>query len=289
MSVPSANLTLPILSAWREREELLAQITSLVTITRRVRNACMHKLGAGYKPRVIEQKLPDRRAHEGELGLGTSTLRLHRASLAVCVAALRVATLRVVEAVTRWQRAQPVLPAWRPAELGGPAARAKPFAVRGENVLHALLLGGGARQQCLPLPLATDPLLLRCFDDGSPFGAALLHPASELRRMEAADEALRREARFYALPVLRHRPAGWGGAEFVELELLLYGQRGAYKARLEQHAAAEALTAAHALALPVQMRFRARRRRAKARREALLLGEVDAILEEAAQRLAEGE
>ena len=46
MSVPSANLTLPILSAWREREELLAQIVSLVTITRRVRNACMHKLGA---------------------------------------------------------------------------------------------------------------------------------------------------------------------------------------------------------------------------------------------------
>ena len=66
----------------------------------------------------------------------------------------------------------------------------------------------------------------------------------------------------------------------------LYGQRGAYKARLEQHAAAEALTAARALALPVQMRFRARRRRAKARREALLLGEVDAILEEAARRLA---
>ena len=67
----------------------------------------------------------------------------------------------------------------------------------------------------------------------------------------------------------------------------LDGQRGADKARREQHAAAEARTAARALALPVQMRFRARRRRAKARREALLLGEVAAILEEAARRLAE--
>ena len=187
MSVPSANLTLPILSAWREREELLAQITSLVTLAAACAIRALHKLGAGYKPRVIEQKMPDRRALEGELGLGTCGPPPPAFSIARCASPrFRVATgLRVVEAVragsARCQRTG--AGGRRNRRAGGtrapsPCAADAPFTL---GFTSACSLGWRAPERLRRQGLATDPGSEGCATTGRCSGRSRPHPASELR------------------------------------------------------------------------------------------------------------
>jgi len=218
----------------------------------------------------MQRPRPERPLYE--VALNAKTLRLQRANLAVLIAAFRVATLRVVEAVQRWQAVNPKVLMYRPRAAGGPAVRPTTFTLGGRNLLHALLFDEA--QQLLPLPLRTDPLLLRCFGAGRAqgeeevFRAEALHAAADLRRMRRADDALRSEARFHGLAVLAPRPATTDGPAYAELELLLHGAQQAFRAALPRFNAREELYDLERAVTTVQAVIRGKRaRRAVAKEE----------------------
>ena len=121
-----------------------------------------------------------------------------------------------------WRRA--VASSSPPPPLGSTAR--PPYLHRGHNVLVRLLVDAPA----LPLPLMSDPLLVRWFGahaplwagDGAADAAAFAPPPTERRRLEHAAALLRAEARQYALVVSDGRQAA-PSPESEELQLLLYG------------------------------------------------------------------
>ena len=132
-----------------------------------------------------------------------------RASLALLIGALRVATLRLADA------------------LLSQGASIKSRSRIPSAQLHELLLGQA--HSFLPLPLGADPLLLR-WAPHALFSASSLHPPALIERMHAVDDALSREARRRTLPVLAPPPEAHARSpDFVALELLLYGRAGGLK------------------------------------------------------------
>lgn len=231
-----------VLRAWEERAAVIHHLSCLAALTRRVRAAAMNRKMYGSATLSTQRPRPLHAAREvtelsADLGLNASTLRVQRANCAVLIAALRVATLRVCEAVHQWQVGTKPALLYRPRAAGGPSVRPAVFTHRGRNLLHALLFDEA--QQVLPLPLSSDPLLLRWFGAGSLFRAGSLHGAAELRRMRRADEALRCEARFHGLATLAPRAAATAPPAHAELELLLYGRHHHLRAAMPAFVASE--------------------------------------------------
>lgn len=122
---PPRALSDPALRAIAEREECLQAITMQLQMVRRVR---------------------------GQSGrLSGRILELFQWRIAKCIAALRLATLRVVEAAVTWRASDP--------DSSSSSSAPEPMVYYGVNYLLKILT-----DLCwLPLPGASDPLLLRWF------------------------------------------------------------------------------------------------------------------------------
>ena len=194
-------------AAVAEREATLAELRSLTSTLVSVRRAL---------------RMPWRGAGGSRVQLSTQVRDAQRARLAEIVHALRDTAVRIAEAVEVWRRA--VASSSPPPPLGSTAR--PPYLHRGHNVLVRLLVDAPA----LPLPLMSDPLLVRWFGahaplwagDGAADAAAFAPPSTERRRLEHAAALLRAEARQYALVVSDGRQAA-PSPESEELQLLLYG------------------------------------------------------------------
>lgn len=266
-----AAASVAVLQASRDRATVLQHLSQMAMLTRRVRTVAMPKKMASHAPRLAPVPTPDaamRRPNPErpifELGLSPDVLRTHRTNLAVLVASLRMATLRLVEAVGAWQACVPKVLLYRPRASGGPGVRPASYLQNRTNVLHSLLFDEA--QQFVPMPLSSDPLLLRWFradepGDGALFRAEALYTPAQLRRMHRADAVLRSEVRFHDLAAISHRPAGVGKPLFAELELLLYGKHGFWhNARAEFEARVE-LYAVESVVVMLQAAFRGSRTR----------------------------
>ena len=260
-----------VLQALQDRATVLKHLSQMAMLTRRVRTVAMPKKMGSHLPRLALVPQPDaamKRPHPErpifELGLSPDVLRTHRTNLAVLVASLRMATLRVVEAVGAWQECVPKVLLYRRRASGGPGVRPASYLQNRTNVLHGLLFD--EVQQFVPMPLSSDPLLLRWFrvhepGDGALFRAEALHTTAQLRRMHRADTVLRSEVRFHDLAAISHRPAGVGKPLFAELELLLYGEHGFWHAAKAEFEAREELHAVESVVVMLQAAFRGSRTR----------------------------
>lgn len=257
-----------VLQALQDRATVLQHLCQMAMLTRRVRTVAMPKKMGSHLPRLALVPQPDaamKRPHPErpifELGLSPDVLRTHRTNLAVLVASLRMATLRVVEAVGAWQECVPKVLLYRRRASGGPGVRPASYLQNRTNVLHGLLFD--EVQQFVPMPLSSDPLLLRWFrpGDGALFRAEALHTTAQLRRMHRADTVLRSEVRFHDLAAISHRPAGVGKPLFAELELLLYGEHGFWHAAKAEFEAREELHAVESVVVMLQAAFRGSRTR----------------------------
>ena len=135
--------------------------------------------------------MPWRGAGGSRVQLSTQVRDAQRARLAEIVHALRDTAVRIAEAVEVWRRA--VASSSPPPPLGSTAR--PPYLHRGHNVLVRLLVDAPA----LPLPLMSDPLLVRWFGAHAPLwagggaadAAAFAPPPTERRRLEHAAALLR--------------------------------------------------------------------------------------------------
>ena len=157
----------------------------------------------------------------------------------------RLCGLRVVEAVLCWRQreedeeeerrayAVPTAEQHAFSHRTVVAARVpKAFVWRGHNYLVRMALD----QPFVPLPLATDPLLLHWFDehaavwsseqavDPLPFGARRALPEPVLARLDVAARKIRDEVRRYRVTVLTDACGLGDDARAVELRWLLYGE-----------------------------------------------------------------
>ena len=165
-----------------------------------------------------------------------------RASLALLIGALRVATLRLADALLS-QNAS-INSSTSPV----PSAQ-----------LHELLLGQA--HSFIPLPLGADPLLLR-WAPHALFSASSLHPPPLIERMHHTDAALAREARRRTLPVLAPPPEVHARSpDFAALELLLHGRAGGWRAEAARIAKGELRRLEGRSAACVQAAYRERLRR----------------------------
>ena len=164
-----------------------------------------------------------------------------RASLALLIGALRVATLRLADALLS-QNASIT------SRSPTPSAQ-----------LRELLLGQA--HSFIPLPLGADPLLLR-WAPHALFSASSLHPPSLIERMHHTDAALAREARRRTLPVLAPPPEAHARSpDFAALELLLHGRAGGWRAEAARIAKGELRRLEGRAAACVQAAYRERLRR----------------------------
>ena len=196
------------------RERTIASLNSWLLALYRVQS----KLGSKYGGSA---SMPSLRSWQT---LSSTTREDHLVKLALLIAALRMHTCELVEALAAWRAAQPKLQVI--TSSGQEVELDRPFTWRGRWWPLQLCLDPPS----LPLPLPCDPLLLRWFDravedggtggggggglaylwaSGDPaaaplglFAPAAWHPPPLLDRMAAADALLARE-----LAMLDLRPA----------------------------------------------------------------------------------
>jgi Ca2+-binding EF-hand superfamily protein len=183
--------------------------------------------------------------------LSRTTRDDHRLKAALLLAALRMHTLELVEALEDWRKSRPrlriVLGSGREVEL------ARPFVWRGRWWPLQLCLD----PPMLPLPLSLDPLLLRWFERGDGgdadhwsgpaaghkgqggsappelFSAPAWHPPAIMERLRAADTRVTAELRaleLHGVELLRERlqvkfgsPAWTSDGASIQLARLIYG------------------------------------------------------------------
>jgi Ca2+-binding EF-hand superfamily protein len=142
--------------------------------------------------------------------LSSSTRDDHRMKTAILLAALRVHTCELVEALEEWRQSRPPLQVM--AASGQEVTLPRPFVWRGRWWPLQLCLD----PPLLPLPLPADPLMLRWFDEDAPLwagGAPLPSPSQQslAPSQDGGDGGGggRTPMNAAAAPVSLFRPAAW--------------------------------------------------------------------------------